>query len=71
MNGKNVFCKGILCRKKDRKHKCIKCHKWVCRICSTTYKNKTYCIDCYLDFCIDKDFKEEYNKIIDSFKVKI
>ena len=39
-------CSG-LCRKSDRKYKCIDCDKNICGLCSIKYEKDFYCIDCF------------------------
>jgi len=50
----NSYCKGILCHRTERKHKCTDCGVWVCNNCSLELPDKqnkqfmhTFCIDCF------------------------
>jgi hypothetical protein len=49
----NIFCKGYLCHKTDRKNKCTGCGKYICGVCTFKMLKKPYCIDCYLDKAVD------------------
>lgn len=42
-----VYCKGLLCRKYERKKQCCDCLRYVCKSCSIEKDRKVYCIDCY------------------------
>lgn len=42
-----VYCKGLLCKKYERKNRCVDCLRFVCGHCSIEKDNKIYCIDCY------------------------
>ena len=66
---KNIFCKGVLCDKWNRKNRCVVCGVWVCNICSvkSSQDNKIRCIDCYLNTFspdwdkLNKEFEEMLN----------
>ena len=47
-NKKKSFCKGVLCKERDRKFICIECKVNVCSLCSVKEGEKQYCINCYL-----------------------
>lgn len=50
LNRNKIYCKGILCRKSERKKKCCDCNRYVCKRCSIELKNKVYCIDCFVEY---------------------
>lgn len=69
MSKNNIFCGGVLCRKSDRRYKCITCNKYVCGICSIPEGKKIYCINCYLKTFspnwdrLNKEFEEMITKL--------
>ena len=49
------YCKGVLCRRTDRKHKCVDCSIYVCGKCSIPItKNKVSCLDCFVGFHLNE-----------------
>lgn len=65
-----IFCKGLFCRRTERKNKCIECFRFVCNVCSVREGKKLFCIDCYLKTFLphwDKLNKEFDKMIIDLF----
>jgi len=60
-----VFCKNLLCKKRDRKNRCCDCGVWLCKLCSITSMVKTkkiYCVNCYL-----KTFSPDWIKLNEEF----
>ena len=61
---KNIFCKGIICDKWNRRHKCFDCGVYVCGSCEIpAIKNKKiYCPNCYF-----KTFGPDWKKLNTEF----
>lgn len=62
MKKHKIFCKGIICKKTDRKFICFDCGCHVCSICSIKEGKKVFCINCYL-----KSFNPHWEKLNKEF----
>lgn len=62
---KTSFCKGIFCRKSDRRYKCVDCAKSLCKVCSTisVKDQKIRCPDCYI-----KSISPDWNELNAEFE---
>lgn len=68
---KIVFCRGVLCNKFDRKHRCYECGIYICNLCSfqAITNKKYYCPRCYFSTYspdwdkMNKEFEEMILKL--------